>query len=1115
MEKKFSFYNNLIGWLVFIGASIVYLLTMEPTVSLWDCGEFIATAAKLEVGHPPGAPLFLMLGRFFALFAGDDVTLIAKCINSLSALSSGATIMFLFWTITHLAKKYFLAKDFSFAGFISILGAGLIGAAAYAFSDTFWFSAVEGEVYALSSLFTAVVFWAMLKWENVAHTKHADKWIILIAYIMGLSIGVHLLNLLTITAIVYIYYFKKYKPTTKGIILVGLLSVILIAFMMWGVIVGSIEVAAQFELFFVNTLGLPFQSGFISYFIILIAALVAGMILTRKNTKVKIQTAIVTLITVLVGMPFISSNSFMWLIITAGIAGLVYYMASKDKFALNTVVNAIAVIMMGYSSYAMIVIRSNAETPMNENAPNNAFSLLSYLNREQYGDSPLFYGQYYNARPQWEETADGNKRPAVEKKTTYTPRGEKYVEVNNGMSYKWASEFSTIFPRMHSSEEHHIRAYKEWADIRDGENTNDIVYEPEEQYNGGKYSVPTFGQNLTFFFSYQVNHMYLRYFMWNFAGRQNDVQSHGGLVNGNWITGIDFIDNARLGDQTEISEKAKNDPTRNEYYLLPFILGLIGMYFHFKTRTQDSIIVLLLFLLTGLAIVVFLNQTPYQPRERDYAYAGSFYAFCIWIGLSVIALYHFAKKYIGNSKVAAALGFLIAVPTPIILGTENWDDHDRSNRYTALEFARNYLETCAPNSIIITAGDNDTFPLWYAQEVEGIRTDVRVVCSPLLSTDWYSQQMMRKTYESEPLPTKLTHDQVAKGIRDHVEINEGAIKIPEGSALSLEQAMEVVRNDKYSFFPAKTLFIPIDKKQVLASGIIAEKDSAKIASEIVFSLSGEAIYKNKLIIYDVLDGYKWDRPIYFTNRSSAEDYGLQNYVRYDGLAYKLVPIYNPQPQYPEIDIDVLYDNVVNKYNWGGMGDSTVHMGHFNQRQISVMGIREMHNQLAISLIAENKIDSAKVVLKKLKSILPDSQFPYMDRSVNNTVYAYYRVGEDEEARTEMMTLFKNLVDELEWIIDISENDEEFSERLYQDYYQYNAYAIIAGEFAMQQGDQKLIQQIEAEWMRVSPGMTMAQTIEAKRRAEMEERQRRAEAEQARKLQQQQQEAAQQNFQLPQ
>ncbi len=1075
MEKKYSLLNAIFGWVAFAGAAIVYLLTMEPTVSLWDCGEFIATAAKLEVGHPPGAPLFLMLGRFFALFASDPST-IAMCINSLSALASAATIMFLFWTITHLALKFYDKQSLTASQIYVVLAAGLIGAGAYTFTDTFWFSAVEGEVYALSSLFTAVVFWAILKWENVADTPRSDKWLILIAYIMGLSIGVHLLNLLTITAIVYVYYFKKFTPTTKGIILAGALSLLIIAFMMWGIITGSMEVASQFELFFVNVLGLPFDSGLIIYLFVLAAALIAGIILTKRDVANKIKVGIVTLCAILIGMPFMSDSILIWLLLIAGIIWLLNYITKQNPTVLNTIVTIMAVIMIGYSSYAMIIIRSNANTPMNENAPDNVFSLLSYLNREQYGSTPLLYGPYYNAAPEWK--ADNSAE--VNEKFTYTPRDGKYVKVSNGIDYVFNSQFCTIFPRMYSREPHHIKEYKDWAGIKDGVNTRKVFYEKERQ----SYNVPTFGQNLKFFFSYQIGHMYIRYFMWNFAGRQNDIQSHGGIINGNWISGIPFIDNQLVGDQTFISDKAKNNKTRNTYYLLPFALGVLGFLFHILQRKRDSFVIVLLFVLTGLAIVVFLNQTPYQPRERDYAYAGSFYAFSIWIGLSVLAFYHYSKKYLKHGGISATIAFLIAAPTPVILAKENWDDHDRSGRYTARDFAYNYLMSCDPNALIVTAGDNDTFPLWYAQEVEGIRTDVRVLCTPLLATDWYSQQMMRRTYESAPLPLKLTEKQVAKGIRDIVRVQESSFT--QGKYVWLKDAMEIVRDDEmkiklygdsYNYMPASLLKFPVDKNQVLSQRIVSLKDSLLIAPEIRLEVKDKSIYKNKLIIYDVLDGYQWDRPLYFTNQMSAEELGLEKYVRYDGFTFKFVPIESANPRIPHTDTDVMYNNIMNVYKWGGMGDSTVHMCHFNERTTRVIGIRSMFNQLALNLANEGKKDSARAVLAKLKTIMPDWQFPYFDDNIIYTAYAYYAIGDTKGAQEELSIYVENLIQEVEWFNSLQ---PKFAAMVQKDKEEYMRSIVQIADVVQSRGDTKFFEKLEFEWKRIEQAYTLQQILQNSR-----------------------------------
>lgn len=1067
MERTYKLYNNLLGFISFIGASLVYLLTIEPTVSLWDCGEFIATAAQLEVGHPPGAPFFLLLGRFFSLFASSPEQ-IAACVNTMSALASGATIMFLFWSITHLAKKFFNTENLSLSNIIVILSAGLIGAGAYTFTDTFWFSAVEGEVYGMSSLLTAVVFWAILKWEDHADEPGSDRWIIFIAYIMGLSIGVHLLNLLTITAIVFVYYFKKYEPTFKGIVLTCLLSFAFIAFMMWGIIAGSVDVASKFELFCVNTLGMPFQSGLIAWLIILTVAFIVGIIFTKKDGINKwLKVGIVTFIAILLGIPTLTDSPLIWILILAGIIWGLYFINKKNKYVLNTIVNVLMVVMIGYSSYAMIIIRSNAMTPMNENAPKDAFSLLSYLNREQYGSTPILYGPYYNASPKWQP--DGY--PEVTEKWTYTPRDGKYVKVSNGIEYKWNPDMCTIFPRMYSREAHHVRGYKDWAGIKDGVNTRKVTYERE----GKTYNVPTFGQNLKYFFSYQIGHMYMRYFMWNFCGRQNDTQGHGDIQNGNWITGINAIDKHLVGDQSQISEKAKNTPSRNVYYMLPFLLGLIGLIYHLSKRTNDSLVVILLFLLTGLAIIVYLNQKPYEPRERDYAYAGSFYAYCIWIGLSVLAIFDIIKNAIKNAKVGTiagiAIALLITIPAPVLLATQNWDDHNRSNRYTAHDFAYNYLQSCDPNSMIVTAGDNDTFPLWYIQEVEKVRTDVRVLCTPLLATDWYAQQMKRQAHESAPLPMKLTDKQVGKGVRDMVLVSE--IDGTKDKFYDISEAMNVVRNDKYTreyagekynFFPVRHLKFDVDKQVALANNAVSLKDSAYIVPQVKFSFRDDekTVYKNKLVVYDCLDGYDWSRPLYFTSQSSAEELGLADYTRYDGFAFKFVPMLNEDNRMPYIDTDVLYDKIMNVYKWGGMGEKNVYIDHFHERTMRVIGIRQMFNSLAFELIGEQKMDSAKAVLQKLGSIMPDWQIPYFDESIISTAYAHYIVKDFEAGDDLLATFAENLIDEIEWYNSL-QKQPDFYKQVESDRYDYMRKVVQIFQVAVQYDRQDLCNRLENRW----------------------------------------------------
>src|SRR6056297_48180 len=706
--NNFKTVNRISGWVIFLIAATVYLLTIEPTTSFWDCGEFIASAYKLQVGHPPGAPLFMIISRFFTFFAGGDVTQAAKMVNAMSGIASAFTILFLFWTITHLAKKMFPASEkLSLAQTIAIIGSGAVGALAYTFSDTFWFSAVEGEVYAMSSLFTAFVFWAILKWENIADQKYSNRWLVLIAYLMGLSIGVHLLNLLAIPAIVFVFYFKKYKITKAGMFKAFLVSMIILGAIMYVIIPGLVKVASWFDLLFVNGFGLPFKSGVIFYIVLLLALISWGL----------------------------------------------YYTSKKKKIILNTIILFITVIVIGYSSFAMIVIRSIANPPMDENNPETVFNLLHYINREQYGSRPLFKGQYYNA-------------PIVDSETphTYRQKNGKYIKSYSlNDIYEYDERFTTIFPRMYSPDPNHVEEYKKWADIK-GKKVPVSNYQGKQEIR----HVPTFGENLKFFFRYQVGHMYWRYFMWNFSGRQNDTQGHGELLNGNWIRGINFIDNKHIGPQDNLPDSIKNHKARNTYFMLPLLLGLFGFFFHLKRHSNDFMVVLLLFILTGIAIVVYLNQYPMQPRERDYAYAGSFYAFSIWIGIGVAGLIEYAGKKLDHAAVPVVIAVASLVAVPGLMAMENWDDHDRSDRYTARAFARNYLNSVDENAIIFTNGDNDTFPLWYVQEVEGFRTDVRVVNLSYLTADWYIEQMMFQFYESDPLPLSMSLDDYRQGTRDYV-----------------------------------------------------------------------------------------------------------------------------------------------------------------------------------------------------------------------------------------------------------------------------------------------------------------------------------------------------------
>lgn len=925
--RKFKFYNTVVGWGVFAIAAVVYLLTIEPTASFWDCGEFITTAYRLEVGHPPGAPLFMILGRIFTMFA-SSTSQIPVMVNVMSALASAFTILFLFWTITHLARKIVATGDQETkAELISIIGAGLVGALAYTFSDTFWFSAVEGEVYGTSSLFTALVFWAILKWENEADDAYANRWIILICYLVGLSIGVHLLNLLAIPAIVFVYYFRKYEVSRNGILMASGISVFILGMIIWVIIPGLVVAASWFELLFVNGIGLPYNSGVIIYALVLTGAVSYGILYTYRHKKP----------------------------------------------VLNTVLIGLSVIVIGYSSYAMTVIRSSANPPMDQNNPDNVFALLSYLNRDQYGSRPLGYGQYYNAPLD-------DKTPYKQGSPTYIKKNGRYEIAEYRQIPNYDARFCTIFPRMYSSNPDHVEQYKIWGDIK-----GTPVQATNRQGDPETLMKPTFGENLRFFFSWQVGYMYLRYFMWNFSGRQNDIQGQNGILYGNWITGINALDSIRLGDQNTLPPTLADNPGKNAYYMLPFILGLLGMFYQYqsgKKGKQDFSVVMLLFFMTGLAIVVYLNQDPLQPRERDYAYAGSFYAFSIWIGLGVLAIVDIFKRFSPAVISAAAATVISLLAVPVLMASRNWDDHDRSGRYTARDFGGNYLKTCAPNAIIFTNGDNDTFPLWYAQEVEGIRTDIRVCNLSYLQTDWYIEQMKQKYYDSDPLPIKFTSDQVVQGTRDVVYVLD-QLKRP----VNLNEALEFIRSEdpgsklqqaeNASFLPTRQLYYPVDKSAVLSTGTVASRDDSLIVDKLDINLTGNYLSKDELIILDIINNNKWKRPIYFAVTVGRDKYvNLQEYFQAEGFAYRLVPIKTKvaEGQIGRVNTSIMYDNIINKFKWGNMNDPKVYLDENNIRMS--MNIRNNFVRLADQLVVEGKTDSAVAVLDRCNELVPNKKIPY-------------------------------------------------------------------------------------------------------------------------------------------
>jgi len=957
--------NNITGWLVFLVASFTYLSTMEPTASFWDCGEYIACAYKLEVGHPPGAPLFLLIGRFFSLFAFGDTSKVGMMINAMSAICSAFTILFLFWSITALARKIVdKSGELTTGKMYAVMGAGAVGALAYTFSDSFWFSAVEGEVYAMSSFFTALTFWAILKWEREADEPHANRWIILIAYLIGLAIGVHLLNLLVIPAVVFIYYFKKNENVTrKGLIITGILAIIILGGIQGGVIPFIVKMAAWMEITAVNSMGLPFNSGTIIYALLMVGGIVFGL----------------------------------------------YYTTKKIKPLLNTIILCFTVILIGYSSFIILVIRSQANPPMDENNPENAVNLLSYLQREQYGTWPIAYGQYFSA-PAIRYT-DGNPVYVQDHKSG------KYIvsDQRKGVNPEYDPRFCTPFPRMWSSQKQHVAGYRNWTDTR---NYKRITVNNPQTGETETLEKPTFSENLKFFFKYQIGWMYSRYFLWNFVGRQNDVQGHGNTSEGNWLSGIPAIDKARLGPQTNLPDGMDDNKGKNTLFALPLILGLLGVYYQIVKDGKNAAVVGLLFFFTGIAIVIYLNQKPFEPRERDYAYAASFYAFAFWIGLGVLAIYDFLQKRMNQttSALAATAVCLLAVPT--IMAKEEWDDHDRSNRYIARDFAKNYLESCAPNAILFTNGDNDTFPLWYAQEVEGIRTDVRVVCLELLNTDWYIDQMVHKAYDSDPVPFSLSKWQYRQGTRDVVLFHDRKVKgyIPVKELVEFAKSedranqLEVQSGTFYNYFPTRNMSVPVDSATVVNNGTVPKELAGRIVKNIEWSMQGSYVQKNDLMVLDLLAHNNWKRPVYFAATAPASSYlNLAPYLQLEGLAYRLVPIKQEafeQQQETRVATDIMYNNIMTKFTWGGMENPNTYLDDVFVRSCA-LNIRQRVAGLATALAEEGKKEQAIKVLDKCVEVTPEVNVPY-DGTIYSIAMAYYQAGATEKANTLAKKLFDNM-----------------------------------------------------------------------------------------------------------
>ncbi len=968
--------NNILGWAIWLIATLVYVSTVEATASFWDCGEFIATAYNLEVGHPPGAPLFMLLGRFFTMFFSAESA--GYAINILSAISSSFTILFLFWTITMLLKKMALkAGELTQGKTIAIFGAAVVGSLAYTFSDSFWFSAVEGEVYALSSLFTALVFWAILKWDAVATEKHSVRWIVFIAYLMGLSIGVHLLNLLAIPAMVFLYYFKTRELNFKDFAKATGLSVLFLGIVQFGIIPGTVKLGAMFELMFVNSLGMPFNSGLLIYILLLIGLISFG----------------------------------------------IYYTQKKGKVLWNTAVLCITVILIGYSTYTVIMVRSAANPPMDENNPENAFSLLSYLNREQYGSAPFLTGQYFN-------TPLDARNPYKEGDPVYYQNEEtgKYEHINKGEKNKpnYDEATSGFFPRMWSSQAHHVRDYKVWVDYK-GKN--------KRASNGQTIKVPTFGENLAFLLNYQWGHIYWRYFMWNFVGRQSDIQNtHPSHIDrGNWISGIKPIDSMRLGNQDNLPKSMTDNPGHNKYYMLPFLLGLIGLIYQFIKNPKDLLVLGLLFFFTGLAINFYTNPPSPQPRERDYAYVGSFYVFAIWIAVGVYAIYEMLRKKMPQtmSAIVASVVCLLAVPT--LMATENWDDHDRSDTYTASDFAKNYLNSCAPNAILFTNGDNDTFPLWYVQEVLRYRTDVRVVNLSLLNTDWYIEQMRRKAWDADGIPQLLPDSKLRQGTNDYVPLYEkpgvtGFRDVDEIIGFVADDTpkskVALQGNKQVDYIPTKNFKVTVDKQKVLANGTVSKDRADRVVDNIEWTVNKSYIMKNDLIILDILAANDWERPVYFAITTGADSYlGLTDYFQLEGLAYRLVPYkaISYDGQTGEIDTDIMYDNLMNDFKWGGMDEKDIYMNENNRRMC--MNFRNNFSRLASEYIRTGEKEKAVEVLDQCLAKMPENNIPY-NYFMLSIAENYYKLDAYEKGNAIMSSLLNRYEDDLNYYNSLDRDDAQ-------------------------------------------------------------------------------------------
>ncbi|EXZ21544.1 hypothetical protein M067_0078 [Bacteroides fragilis str. J-143-4] len=1072
--KQYKTVNNLVGWITFLIAATVYCMTIEPTASFWDCPEFITTAYKLEVGHPPGAPFFMLTANLFTQFVSDPA-LVAKMVNYMSALMSGACILFLFWSITHLVRKLVITDETNITRgqLITVMGSGLVGALAYTFSDTFWFSAVEGEVYAYSSMFTAIVFWLILKWEDVADQPHSDRWIILIAYLTGLSIGVHLLNLLCLPAIVLVYYYKKVPgANAKGSLLALSGSMILVAAVLYGIVPGVVKVGGWFELLFVNSLGMPFNTGVIVYVALLAAAIIWG-IYESYNEKSRTRMNLSFLLTIaMLGIPFYghgASAVIIGILVLGVLAAYLFASKLNEKIrmsarTMNTALLCTMMIMVGYSSYALIVIRSVANTPMDQNSPEDIFTLGEYLGREQYGTRPLFYGPAYSSKVAL-DVEDGYCVPRqkstdtkyVRKEKTSPDEKDSYVELPGRVEYEYAQNM--LFPRMYSSA--HTAYYKSWQDITG----YDVPYDQCGEML--MVNMPTQWDNIKFFFSYQLNFMYWRYFMWNFAGRQNDIQSSGEIEHGNWITGIPFIDNLLYGDQNMLPQELKDNKGHNVFYCLPLILGIIGLFWQ-AWRGQKGIqqfwVVFFLFFMTGIAIVLYLNQTPGQPRERDYAYAGSFYAFAIWIGMGVAGIVHLLRNYMKEVP-AAALTSAVCLLVPIQMASQTWDDHDRSGRYVARDFGQNYLMSLqeSGNPIIYTNGDNDTFPLWYNQETEGFRTDARTCNLSYLQTDWYIDQMKRPAYDSPALPITWDRTEYMEGQNEYVPIRpdfkkqiDKAYKAAEEEVLNGKnpEALNNIRaqfgdnpyelknilkywvrtKDGQAVIPTDSIVVKIDKEAVRRSGMmIPEALGDSIPDYMHISLKDEkgnpkrALYKSELMMLEMLANANWERPIYMAITVGTDNQlNMREHFIQEGLTYRFTP-FDTEALGATIDSEKMYDNLMNKFKFGGIDKPGIYIDENTMRMCYTH--RRIFAQLITQLMKEGKKDKALAALEYAEKMIPAFNVPYdVQNGALEMAEAYYQLGNNTKADQIIDELANKSVEYLTWYLSLDDNHLLMSQR---------------------------------------------------------------------------------------